>query len=105
MNPPKLRSASLARVRRVPKKHTFDAVRIRCRLRDGAGRVQHAGAAAFVAGRPAHHAPSCRWVLQPADCSEPAAMTSGVRKAWAAVFQPKASEVKSRKRRTPAANE
>jgi hypothetical protein len=32
-------------------------------------------------------------------------MTSGVRKAWAAVFQPKASEVKSRKRRTPAANE
>ena len=49
--------------------------------------------------------PTCRWVLQPADCSEPAAMTSGVRKAWAAVFQPKASEVKSRKRRTPAANE
>jgi A/G-specific adenine glycosylase len=49
--------------------------------------------------------PTWRWVLQPADCSEPAAMTSGVRKAWAAVFQPKVSEVKSRKRRTPAADE
>jgi hypothetical protein len=59
----------------------------------------------WPAVQPAMRRVGCRWVLQPADCSEPAAMTSGVRKAWAAVFQPKASEVKSRKRRTPAANE
>ena len=48
--------------------------------------------------------PMWRWVVQPADCSEPAAMTSGVRKAWAAVFKPSA-EGKSRKRRAQASDE
>ena len=39
-----------------------------------------------------------RWVSQPADCSEPAAMTSGVRKAWAAVFRTTEARAEPRKK-------
>jgi A/G-specific adenine glycosylase len=48
------------------------------------------GAPRRLAGATAEPQPTWRWVSLPADGSEPAAMTSGVRKAWAAVFQPDA---------------
>ena len=67
-------------------------------------RMQVEAVTLTVAGPPrdleAAAAAQWRWVPQPADCSEPpAALTSGVRKAWAAVFQPSA-QGKSRKRRS-----
>ena len=43
--------------------------------------------------------PTWRWVPLPADGSEPAAMTSGVRKAWVAVFQPDATAKSSRRKK------
>ena len=57
------------------------------------------GAPRELAGGTAEPQPTWRWVSLPTDGSEPAVMTSGVRKAWAAVFQPDAEGKISHKKK------